>query len=52
MDKNEENILHVVNENVAVPEVVVGDADIPDEKDSDENIDFSGAIPTIHIKKS
>lgn len=44
--------LHVESENLAVPEVRIGEEDeanIDYEKD-ETYIDFSGAIPEIHIK--
>ena len=50
MKKNESNALHVVTENVALPEILVGETpDQPDETESAAKIDFSGAIPQFRV---
>lgn len=51
MKEHEAETLHVVTENVALPEIQVGAADVPDEADSTAEIDYSGAIPQIHFGK-
>ena len=50
MEKKETNALHVVTENVALPEVLVGETPAqPDEAESSDEIDFSGAIPQFRV---
>lgn len=50
-DKIEEKI-HVEMDNLAVPEIHLGDEDEEDFDDIDdqEGVVFSGAVPEIHIK--
>ncbi|MBR2732208.1 MAG: hypothetical protein IKD72_09535 [Clostridia bacterium] len=50
MKENETNALHVVTENVALPEVLVRETPAqPEEAEPDAEIDFSGAIPEFHV---
>lgn len=51
MEDKKENAIHIVTENVAIPEIRF-DEDLPedDEKKESGGIDFDVAIPEIHIK--
>lgn len=46
--------MHVEIENLAVPEVRFGEQEQEEEKENEGemSIDYSGAIPEIHIKKN
>lgn len=58
MDKNKNMNAHLQTEDVAVPEVCFDDCDElnnnknVEETNNSSNIDYSGAIPEIHIKKN
>lgn len=49
--KQNADTLSVKNDNLAMPEIIVNEDDNPDElEESQDSIDFSGAMPEIHIK--
>lgn len=54
-EKKEEKKMHLNIDNLAMPEVIFGEEDSTEEEDNEKKevfIDYSGAIPEIHIKKN
>lgn len=50
-DKKEKDGMHIETDNLAIPEVRFGKEEQDEAEDNESSIDYSGAIPQIHIVK-
>lgn len=50
MDDKEKKEIHVSMDNLAMPEVHFGTKEEGNVEEEKKNIDYSGAVPEVHIK--